>query len=395
MTAIFRSTLLFIAVLFAGLSSSGCDSSPGNVGSGLLDPQAGEPLSVSVETTVFETQDSPDITGGSFTEGSSRALFGTVVDPAIGTIDASGHIDFFPTQAVSDEFLNNPISLAEITMLIDYVYGDTLGMFTLQLLDITDNWNSVGVPADTSLSIGNPVMDMEIEANTQVLRFNLPDEWIQANDAILRSENFSELFHGFQLRSLAGNAVLGVNNAATTMKLAVPGDTSIFVTSKVLSTIDNVSTGDPDGLLLIQDGTAARVDVEFDLKLDPLLDGIIHRTIFRIAGSEPNLATPMGFVRPQVERLFLGLTFGDPPLKVLLAAANVADDGTFTFAEGSLADDELTFNETITGIILDLLPNPMFELSVPVSESTINVVFIDNIGSETPPRAILTVTNIN
>jgi hypothetical protein len=387
---------IFALVLITTAFGSGCDSSPGNVGSGLLDPQAGEPLSIAVETSVFESKEIPDVTGGSFTEGARRALFGTVIDPAVGTIDAAGHIDFFPTEGVSDEFLNNAITMAQLTLNIDYVYGDTLGGVTFQLLDIADNWDAVGVSADTMLTIGNPVMDIEIESNKQVLRFDLPAEWIQANDAILRSENFSEVFHGFQLRTVSGNAVLGVDNAASTMKLAVPGDTSIFVLSKVLSTIDKLPTGtNPLGSVMMQDGSSARVDVKFDLKLDPLLDGLIHRTVFRIAQSDPSLNTPNGFYRPQIKRLYLGFVFGDPELRVLLAAASVSEDGTFSFEEGSVPEDELTFNETITGIILDLLPNPAFEITVPVSESTIDVLFIKDTSSDTPPRAVLTVTNIN
>ncbi|TDI77632.1 MAG: hypothetical protein E2O84_00670 [Bacteroidetes bacterium] len=387
------SLFLLIFVFLAGLQA-GCDSAPGNVGSGLLDPQAGEPLSIQVETTVFEPQGTPDITGGSFSEGAKRALFGTVIDPAVGTIDASGHIDFFPTESVSDEFRNNSISMAELTLHIDYVYGDTLDGVTIQISDIIDSWDAVGVSADTVLTIGDPIMQMEIESNAQILRFELPSEWIQANDEILRSDNFSEVFHGFQLRTLSGNAVLGVSHAASTMKLAVPGDTSIFVMSKIVSTIEKTGDIDVPGSVLIQDGAAARVDVAFGLKLNPELDGIIHRTIFRISDSLPSLNTPGGFYRPQIERLYLALTFGDPQLRVLLAAATPAEDGSFTFVEGSIPEDELTFNETITGIILDILPDPMFEISVPVSESTINVLFVDDINSQKAPHVILTVTNI-
>ena len=389
MTAKFRSPFLTACLLLvAAVFLQACDSSPGNVGSGLLDPQAGEPLSVALETTEFEAQQSADVTGGAFSEGASRALFGTVEDPAIGQIDASGYLDFFPTESISDDFRNNNITFAELTFNLDYVYGDTVSGVTMQLSDMPESWHSRGVHADTVLVAGDPVMELEVDSRKHFIRFELPEEWIQANDAILRSENFADEFHGFQLRTTAGNAVLGVDHAATSLRLAVPGDTSIYVTSKVLSAITKTPNLSETNLMLVQDGTDAAVDVNFDLTLPQLLNGLIHRSVFRVAHDAPVLETPAGFHRPVIKTLDMNLVFGAAEFRIRLASATVTDEGTVSF-------DDVAFSGSIRNILLGTIENPYFEMVVPITDSTVDVLFVQDQSGSEPPRAVLTVTNIN
>jgi len=366
----------------------GCDSAPTDVGGQLLGAAGGEPVTISLPPSRFENQSDPDITGGSGSTGAERALAGVVNDPALGMIEAKGNIDFSTTASRSDEFASSSLSMAELTLDLDYVYGDTLTMLTLQLSDIIDDWSSLGITADSSVQVGAPVMELQVEPRSQILRFDLPEEWIQENDEVLRSDNFNSLFHGFQLTTLSGNAVIGIHYSASTLKLAVPGDTAIFQMSKVMSSLEKTRLDPPQGRHLIQDGTDSRIEVDFELDIEPLDGNLIHRSIFRITADTPALETPIGFYRPEISTLIMTFVSGDPKLRILVATADVGTDGLVSF-------DDLVFNNILKSVVLGSLEKATFEISVPVSEATLDVLMIQDTLSVSPPRALLTVTNIN
>ena len=380
---------LFGGLFFLGLFFfPGCDSTPTDVGADLLDPKGGEPVTITIPTSSFKNQNDPDITGGSGEVGASRALAGVVNDPAMGLIVAKGNIDFAPTVSRSDKFASTSLSLAELTLDLDYFYGDTLTTVTLLMSDIVDNWTALGVSADTSVQVGDPVMELQIEPRSQILRFDLPEEWILRNDVVLRSENFLADFHGFQFTALSGNAVIGIHHRASTLKLAVPGDTAIFAMSKVLSLLEKTRLDPPEGKHLIQDGTDSRVEVNFDLGIDPLVGNLIHRSIFRITAGTPTLETPFGFSRPEITRLNLAFVTEDPKLRVLVATARASEDGLFSFEDG-------LFTDILKRVLLGSLNDAVFEISVPISDATLDILLIQDTLSASPPRALLTVTNIN
>ena len=79
---------------------------------------------------------------------------------------------------------------------------------------------------------------------------------------------------------------------------------------------------------------------------------------------------------------------GTPKLRILVATAEAGTDGLFSF-EG------LLFNGTLKSVLLGALENATFEISVPISEATLNVLLVQDSVSVSPPRALLTVTNIN
>lgn len=367
---------------------AGCDSTPTNAGADLIDRQSGGPILVTIATAVFESQTDPDITGGSGTVGANRALAGIVNDPALGMIEAKGHIDFAPVSSTSDAFKNGSISLAELTLDLDYVYGDTINPLTLQIVDIIDDWDPLGVSADTTLMTGNPVMELEISPHAQILRIELPEDWIERNDTVLRSSNFQDEFHGFLFRAISGNTVVGFHHQASTLKLAVPGDTAFFALSKVLSVIDKSRTSPPEGNLLIQDGTDSRIRVDFDLGVESVAGSLIHRAVLRITSDSPALDTPPGYVRPGITKLNLAFVSGVPKVRILVASADIGADGLISF-------ENVLFNNILKSVLLGSLEEASFEISVPISESTLDILFVENSLSRSPPSAVLTITNIN
>jgi len=371
----------------------GCDSSPNNLGSDLVGNDGGRPEAITLETSVFETDPDADITGGSGTIGVSRALAGIVDDPALGMISSEGHIDFAPTTVTSDAFLTSTASFADVLLDLDYVYGDTLGTITLQISDITDDWNPTGARADTTLTIGDPIMEIEVSATTQLVRFELPAEWIAENDEALRSSTFIDDFHGFQIAALSGNAIVGFHYESSSMRIAVPGDTARFAMSKVVSTVHSENVPDsPAGAIVLQDGARARIAVDFDLSDEELVNNFVHRSIFRIARSDAELLTPTGFHRPELTSLSLSLVTGEDKLRIQVATGTVGETGFISFE-----------NTLLTNAIRNLLraaggtqfEDASFEVSVPIDSGGLGVLLLEDATGTVPPEAVLTVTKTN
>lgn len=378
-------------VLISGFLLSGCGDDPTNVGIGLVDQQAGAPEIVRLEAERFELSPDYDITGGSpfnsSSTGAVRVLAGRVEDPSLGVIDVVGNIDFV-NDTFGDSFQSGTITLARLTLATDYVYGDTLSPIRLQLLDIDSDWTAAGARSDLSIPAGNPILEFSFLPATDSISVDLPQSWISANEGMLRSDNVAELFHGFQLRYLSGNAVAGFNYIGSSFRVAVPGDTVTFQMTEMLSTITRDALPTPSGYLLIQDGLKASATLNFSFMRDDLQQNSIHQAIIRVNEGTPDLITPTGFSRTRLDRLILIAVTGDDEVRLTVANGLYEDEGRISF------ENEL-LNIAMQNIVLEQGEFRRFEIVAPVDQNSLDIIFLARTGNTDGPRAVITVTPVN
>ncbi|MCZ6758181.1 MAG: hypothetical protein O7C39_07845 [Bacteroidetes bacterium] len=384
-----------LRLLCGGLISSlvlvGCGDDPSNIGLGLVDVQAGEPVLVTLEPTSFETSSDADITGGFLAitllrEGANRFLVGTTVDPALGTLTAEGRLSFVALEAASDDFRNGPVSSVVLTMGLNYVYGDTLTPITVRLSSISDEWSAAGTRADTVLNVGASIMEIELDPTEDLAEIELPSAWVSANDVLLRSETFSSDFRGFHLSHVDGNAVVGISAGSSFLSIAVPGDTLRVNVDKILTTVSRDASATPAEFLLLQDGIDI-IAVELDFEIDEILNNSIHHALFRFNTALPILDTPTGFSRPQLTNMDLVAITGSDEFRTVLADGQVDDDGILTFQSTNLS---VAMQNTVLGRG-DLV---RFELHAPIEDNSLDFVFFERNSGAGGPRLILTVTEV-
>lgn len=382
---------LLCSGLICSLVLVGCGDDPSNIGLGLVDVQAGEPVLVTLEPTSFETSSDADITGGFLAitllrEGANRFLVGTTVDPALGTLTAEGRLSFVALEAASDDFRNGPVSSVVLTMDLNYVYGDTLTPITVRLSSISDEWSAAGTRADTVLNVGASIMEIELDPTADLVEIELPSAWVSANDVLLRSETFSSEFRGFHLSHVDGNAVVGVSAGSSFLSIAVPGDTLRVSVEKILTTVSRDASATPAEFLLLQDGIDI-IAVELDFEIDEILNNSIHHALFRFNTALPILDTPTGFSRPQLTNMDLVAITGSDEFRTVLADGQVDDDGILTFQSTNLS---VAMQNTVLGRG-DLV---RFELHAPIEDNSLDFVFFERNSGAGGPRLILTVTEV-
>jgi len=369
----------------------GCGDEATNVGIGLIDIQAGEPEVALLDASIFESSPEPDVTGGPlFTEdesGAARVLAGHVEDPALGSITAVGHVDFVQSSSLSDDFKNGRVSSVELKLYLDYTYGDTLSPLTLRLFEQTGDWTATGSRADAVLTAGSPIVEFSFMPVPGTVSVGLPTSWVDTIESNFRRDDAGELFHGFQIQFVDGNAVAGFSQTRSILRVAVPGDTVSFQITELFSTLTGNPLPVPSEYILLQDGSGAAVDLTFDLTGEDLADSAVHRSIIRVNTATPDLITPTGFVRPQLSSVLLIAITGDEERRVPIVSGLFEDDGRVSFENEAL-------NTAIQNIVKGIGGWRRFEVAAPVSENSLDVLFLQRSG-ENGPRALLTVTRVN
>lgn len=373
-------SVLFICFVFLGLTA--CED-PSNVGIGLIGGEGGEPVVATVQAETFEPIPMDDVTGDL-----NRVLSGAVDDPLFGMIAAAGYLDFGAV-ALRDGFEDNPVTSARLRLRRDYVYGDTTSQLTFTLRSMPQEWTATGASPDTTVEAGSVITEFTMTAADTLVDVALPQEWISANDAILRGSSFIENFHGFQVSASAGNAVVGFSTSGTTLRAYTASDSAIFSVSKSLSTLRR--TGDPTlppDRIGMQDGIGPASKLVFDLAGEELQRSGVNRAVLRVSVDQELMEpeTP-GFVRPAINQLDLyGVT--DAEEAIAIERASLDTTGVFTFQSGEL-------RRQFQQIILGERTFERFELRIPLSAVTINALtFYDTGVAERAPVALFTLTRV-
>ncbi len=272
------------------LFTASCDD-PSAVGIGLIGEE-GIPQTVRLPADSVLTASQRDRTGNA-----SQVLAGRVADPLLGTLAATGYLDFIRSPGTR---VDTTIVSVRLELRRSYLYGDTLAAVTLALHDMLEDWPFSGVASDTTLSAGPQVRTFTFAPTDTLVQVELPAEWIAANDTTLRSNTFSTSFHGFQLTPVAGNAVVGFRFATARMVIITATDTLTLTASKALTTVVQERTVPlPDGRVLLQDGTGSIVRLRFNFLADSVYEAGLHAAVLDVPLDSVRLQQqPVGFVRP-------------------------------------------------------------------------------------------------
>ncbi len=353
-----------------------CDATSSNVGIGLVE-QGAEPVVRELTPTVFEQIPFNDVTGAQ-----PRVLAGKVVDPMVGTITTSGYIDFTSSFDSTD---TSPLSSVTLRLALDYVYGDTMAPVTLNLHDITEDWESLGRKADTTVTVGGMITTVTFAPTYSLVMVALPETWIADNDTTLRSTLFATSFHGFALEAVSGEAVVGFNFVGSDLRLITEADTFDFDLTRTISGIRR--EGEPilpEGRVLLQDGAGPGITFNFDLEGfdDTPLNGAILRIFADTASVQ---AAAANFVRPFLQTVQI-VQITEAEDAFLIAEATLSDDGDYRFSDPRLS---ALFQQKFFGV--DLFDH--LELRVPVNDNTINFMLLyDAASGEMAPEALLTLS---
>lgn len=342
-----RSTLARLAgLLTLTLVLAACDD-PSGVGLTVLDIDDIDPRARDVAASEVDAERIPRNTG--FTRSSQnviegRILAGEVDDPVFGRVRASGYVDLLAPGSAVPAFAQTPIERAVLELRPNYVYGDTTATVTYDLFQVTNSWVATLVASDSTLAVTSetPIRSISVAPADTLVRIELPQSWVAANDSLIRAPGFEQNFHGFELRPQAGGtAVRGYNPNARMLVLSDLSDdtsgldTTILASSQIFSSIRRIEDGaQPDDLLTLQNGLSRSMVLTFDLS--DFIGSALATAFLRLEAAPDVIdeALPPNFRRSRAQTLsLLGLGAGDP---VVLAEATY-DEATQTYVFGSTA----------------------------------------------------------
>lgn len=364
------------------------------MGLGLIgEGQGGQPVIRQIDPAHFENT---PLTrpGGS----QSRILAGRVIDPLTGTVEADGYFDL--SSGASSDFRDAEVTSASLRLRPTYVYGDTTETITFAIRPVLDEFSTgTALPSDTTLSTGAVINEFSFLPTDTLIVVPMPLAWIQANDAVLRSEEFSDDFHGFLLEQLSGNAVIGFAGDSQ-LRAFAEADSAVYPVTKAYAAVRR--TADPNlspDRLLYQAGVGPIA--QFELGADTINAAAINQA--RLVFQTDTLALsqkPAGFQRPVITTLDLYATLDDGRV-VILDRAEIDDEGRFVFDAANIALE-------LQRVLLGTREIEHFEIRVPVGGGTFgetNVatvqasidaqIFYDSNAAEKAPAGYLTITPID
>jgi hypothetical protein len=323
--------LLFLSV--ATLSLTACESATG-VGGDLIGVEAGEPQNEVLLVSTAEPDTFLDISGVWRTGIQNippEVLAGTVTDPMLGTISAAGLFDIGdPGRTHTTAFRNGTVTEAELRMVVNYAYGDTLTPVTLRLHNNLVELEPGVANTDTTLTPSSPIREFTFQPTDTLVTVSLPQEWLDIFDDTLRHADVLEKFHGFQVEPVSGNAVIGFAGLGIALFAVSAGDTAIFpMDGQSLYSVDFSGTQNlPPNTVAVQDGGRS---VNLEINLDeavPNDDEVISRFIPALYADTTSLiSNPANFHRPLLRTLWLTLTTTSDATSTITLTLN--DDGIF------------------------------------------------------------------
>ncbi|NNF02852.1 MAG: hypothetical protein HKN17_00190, partial [Rhodothermales bacterium] len=352
---------------------------------------ADEPFQDTIEATAFELSDSTDVTGGVTTTGAVRTLAGVAEDPFAGTIEALGHFDLTIFEDGGSDFRSGELESVELVLAFDYVFGDTTSTVEFELRDISAAWSADGRRSQNPPPVDVPIMTFSVNASADQVRIELPSNWVDQHALEIQTTSFESLFHGFQLRPVSGNAVLGISSIDSEMIAAtVENDTSRYAITRRHSMVNRSGGQIPAGSLLLQDGAQSVVSLRFPVGEESLDAAAIHRFLIRLTQSDGVPAAPQHFVWPSVTQIGLRAVALDQTTALTIQTIDVDPDS-----------EQLLFDSSVIASVVQraLQQNSnldRFEVYVPTVQSGVGYLLLNDLSAGTGvPNAIVTLTDLN
>jgi len=340
-------------------------------------------VTVNLEPTTFGTTSVQDFTGNS-----ARVLAGSVNDPDIGTTEATGYLDISPPSTLPADFFNSTVQKAELVLIPDYVYGDTLQTQQLAIYDMPSEWDASGRTVDETLSAGARITQSTSFAPGDTVTIDLPSSW-GPFQRLSDTTDFNADVHGFQLQSTSGNAVAGYLRSESFLRVITDQDTAAYPGSKSFTSIDHPNTPTLSDRVLLQDGRGHGLSFRFTLP-DSLQNAPISRAELYLP-TDTSLfdpaSLPNGFVRPQTNNFGLQ-GFSEDSTLIFAAGDSLNADGVFTFSASQNASLRQIFqNATLGRATVD-----QYLLTLSQANNTINPLLFYGPGiDEKAPRVLLTI----
>lgn len=321
------------AVLLSALLLAACED-PSNVGIGLVGDEGGNPVVHRVTPSDLREQEL-----GRTLSTAVRILVGEVDDPLLGRIEVDAYVDY--TSSTTTDFRSGTVQAGELRFVPEYVYGDTTSTVRAAVRQIQSSWSPVGLPADTSFSVGPVLTEFTFHPSDTLVIVPLPEDWVAANDALLRSTTFSADFHGFKIEPLEGNAVIGFRYGTSTIRARTAADSASFGSSLVyLAARRQGEPVLPENRILLQASAGPAAAFSFTIEAEDLPPSAINRAVIAFTADTLALAEslPPSFVRPRITALDL---FG------------VNEAGGITFlARSELREDRFVFDSPFLATML-------------------------------------------
>lgn len=387
-----RSTALLVCSLLL-LSLGACDD-PSGVGLdvGPRGFQGGTPVTIVLEPSTFEVAPIDDVTGNS-----ARVLTGTVDDPDIGTIATIGYLDVSPPNSLPEGFEDATVEKAELVLVPTYVYGDTMQTQQIEVFDMNE-WDAEDRTADESLSPGPRITESAAFAPGDTVTIDLPDGWV-APQSLNDTTDFDADFHGFQLRTTGGNAVVGYLSSESSLRVIADQDTATYPVSRSFTEIDRLEEGTepPADRVLIQDGMGQALSFSFTLP-DSLLQNYapVSRAELQLP-TDTSLfdsdALPPDFVRPQTTDLGLEGFIDDNRAFIIGDSLNA--DGVFAFSATPPSNQQVnvSLRQFFQQMSLGEPSIDRYQVILSQADNTISplLFYVPGTG-ENAPRVLLTIT---
>jgi hypothetical protein len=365
-----------------------------------LDPggfQGGTPVNVDLEPSAFEVTTIDDVTGNS-----ARILTGRVDDPAVGDIETTGYIDFSPPSELPDGFEGGDVESARLVLnprdttsanitVPQYVYGDTLTTMTVGIYAMPAEWDDA-TTSDEMLTAGALITESAPFTPGDTVRVDLPSSGWEAFNTLNDTSAVNSDFHGFQIRMMAGNAVVGFARPSTRLEVTAGGETVEYAATESFSTVRQLNAPSLSDRALVRDGTGQALSFEFALP-DSLEGSPISRAVLRMPTDTTLFdaaVTPDGFVRPRADELFLQ-GFTDDGTLQFSAIIPLSDQGLLSFE--AIPQQDIFLQQFFQAMALGEASVERYRISASQASNTINPLLFYAPGmAGRAPRVSLTVT---
>lgn len=346
---------LLVCVCMGALLAA-CDD-PANVGGDLLGAAGGDPVNA-VELLsslrAVELKQSPN--------SPPRILAGMVHDPVLGQYEVQGYFDI--TAVTSENFRAGSVESAELRLRRTYVYGDSTSELRAALREISEDWSTDDIAAGTSFATGQIITEFTFSATDTLVVVPLPDSWISENDAILRDPDVGNLFHGFRIDPVAGNAVVGFGPQGATLFARTASDSLSYPVGKAYPFVERSGPADmPEDRFLMQAGIGPIPEFSLSVSSDLYTPGepiSVNRATFTLWADtlafEQN--TPVHFERPLLRTLELYVQISGDSTHVFISRSTLDNEGRFVFEVPPLFARIVQDNITDEMVFELRIPNP-------------------------------------
>ncbi|MDZ4700679.1 MAG: hypothetical protein SH809_13300 [Rhodothermales bacterium] len=376
------------SILCAGfLFLSACED-PSAVGLDLVDTEGGVPQLQRVAFDRLETT-----SGDGLVDNATTLQSGFVDDPIVGSIEATGYIDFLENLVLPPAYKNGTLTGLLLRLELATVYGDSSSPVTFALHEVLSEFKSSGNEQDDVPAVGLEIVQFTVDPDDDAILVTLPESFYAGRDTTFRSIFFGTSFHGFQVRPVSGAAVIGLFNSVTSesnLRGIVGADTVTFLATKGLTAYTRPTPATPPpGVTILQQGLGPNLAFDFDL--DAFEQSSVNRAAFQVTLDTLVFENdPPAFVRPPLSNMALHGVLADST-SIILALGTLRSNGV------TLDFDSASFREALQSVLLGAPAFDHYEIRF-LSASGNNLsslVFRDTTSAETPPSLYLTTTPLN